>query len=383
MRKVYIFLIVLAISFFLISCKESSSTSPTTTTSATTSSTTTSSTTTVSAKPVTIRETGVGYDTIGEAIDAASDGQHIDVSAGTYIENLVIGKLLYLNGEERNTTIIDGSYSGIVVKFETDAEGSDIRGFTIKNSANCQTGIYCNSVLITIGRNVVKNNYYGIESYSPSGEISGVIIEDNASEAIYLHGGARPAVVEVAARRNYRGIDCSGASPKISGCTVTDNSQEGIVCYGSAIPDVGSGAQGSPGNNTIRNNGNFDFRNTTGNPIMAENNRWDHTLAADIDSQDIYDDDENASYGAVDFQPFKTSVSFVSFGMKSRLGGASALFKDFLNSLVRGDLPAAAISISPSLEAKLYIVRHNLLQAKYHSFAAERYYPPLMVRARR
>jgi hypothetical protein len=388
MRKVAIFLLILAFSILLISCKESTSTSPTTTTTATTTTTTTTattSTTTVETKPVVIRETAEGFDTIGEAIDAAEDGNHIDVAAGTYIENLVIEKLLYLTGEDRNITIIDGSYSGDVVKFEADAAGSDIRGFTVKNSDTPKSGIHCNNSALTIGRNVVKDNYYGIYYYHSSGEISGVLVEGSDGNGINTTDGT-PTISEATFRSCYYAIACYGSiSPTISACDIRGNSY-GIQNYSIAPPgpDAGGGAGGSVGDNVIKGNTNWDYYNLSTEDAKAENNYWDHNTAAEIDSLDIWDDDEQAVRGMVDFIPFKTSVSSISsLSMKPRLLSASSLFADFFRSLFRSDLPASAMYLSSSFEPKLHIARFDLLEAGYRSLVDERYYPPLMLRASR
>jgi hypothetical protein len=366
MKRIYLLLSILAVSFLLTSCKESSTTSPTTT---------------VPKKAVVIRETGADFDTIGEAIAAASAGNHIDVSAGTYTENLVVEKQLYLVGADENTTIIDGGGSGQVVRFTSGADGSDIRGFTIKNG---EDGIYC-QYTITIVSNIVKeNSRYGI--YSRYSTISGILVENNVSYGIFLEGDS--SISETTVQGNKGGIYCLSsfsASIGITACDIENNSDWGVMCGSQTNPDLGGGALGSPGNNVIRGNGGlyfYDFYNCSPNAVKAENNRWDHTTAAEIDSIDIYDNDENASFGAVDFQPFLTStVSLNSLRMKPRLLSASSLFKDFFRSLFRGDLPTSAIYLSSSFEPKIHLTRHQLDRARYRTLNDKRYYPPLMMRA--
>jgi len=70
----------------------------------------------------------VPYDfpTIQEAVDAATAGSVIVVSGGTYSGNINIAKSLWLVGEDRMTTFIEG---GIVVT----ADNVLINGFTIRN----------------------------------------------------------------------------------------------------------------------------------------------------------------------------------------------------------------------------------------------------------
>ena len=59
------------------------------------------------------------YSTIQSAIDVASDGDEVQVSAGTYYENINFnGKNIVVQGAHQETTIIDGGQMGSVVVFE-------------------------------------------------------------------------------------------------------------------------------------------------------------------------------------------------------------------------------------------------------------------------
>jgi len=320
MRKVYFFLLFV-FALFLSSCNETTpstpTTQPTTSTETTSSAPTTSSTSTSSSivqKPVIIRETGQGFDTIQEAINAASAGQHIDVSAGTYEEHITIDKKLYLIGADRNTTIINGGGTGNIVTLSSGADGSLITGFKIMNGG---AAIFStDTVAITIERNIVKQNVSGIDlAYASSNLIiTGSLIEDHTANGLSLHRSvATPLISECIFQNNYDGMSISSINPKIVKCEARNNTRYGISCWGTANPDIGGGAQGGIGQNKIRGNASWDLSNQTTNAIKAENNYWDHTTATDIDTNDIYDDDENASYGAVDFDPFlTTTLQFLS-----------------------------------------------------------------------
>jgi len=71
------------------------------------------------------------YSTIQKAISNANSGDTIYVRAGTYYENLIVDKSVTLEGENRDTTIIDGGGNGDVIRVAADY--ITITGFTITN----------------------------------------------------------------------------------------------------------------------------------------------------------------------------------------------------------------------------------------------------------
>ena len=119
------------------------------------------------------------YTTIQEAIDDAVDGDTVFVFNGTYFENVRIRKSVSLIGEDRDTTIIDGNYSGTIISVHADC--LEINGFTIQNSGDSNNeGIYAetNDSLISNNR-IINNELNGIKFISSSRNvISGNIISD-------------------------------------------------------------------------------------------------------------------------------------------------------------------------------------------------------------
>ena len=90
--------------------------------------------------------------TIQEGIDNVSSGDTVFVYNGTYYEHITVNKAIDLIGEDKNTTIIDGS--GHIVVISTD--GVNINHFTIRNSG---TSLYIAGIRINgPDSNTIKNN---------------------------------------------------------------------------------------------------------------------------------------------------------------------------------------------------------------------------------
>jgi hypothetical protein len=102
--------------------------------------------------------------TIGAAVSAASSGDTIQVAAGTYKEDVTVGKTLSLIGAGSATTIIDatGLANGINIDGSASApmsgvSGVVVSGFTVEN-ANLQGILVQNASFVTIWNNQVVNN---------------------------------------------------------------------------------------------------------------------------------------------------------------------------------------------------------------------------------
>jgi parallel beta-helix repeat protein len=107
---------------------------------------------------------GLGnYSSIQTAINNATAGTTIFVYNGTYHEHLRIEKSLFLNGENKNSTIIDGGGNGFVVTLAADY--ITISSFTITNGEKKFpfAGIYVNSDHNSISNNILTDNFYGMQ----------------------------------------------------------------------------------------------------------------------------------------------------------------------------------------------------------------------------
>jgi len=98
------------------------------------------------------------YTSIQAAIDDASDGDTVFVydDSSPYYENINIINSINLVGEDKNTTIIDGSEGSQSVR--TNADGITITGFTIQKG-----GVYIHSNDNQIFGNIITRSSKGIE----------------------------------------------------------------------------------------------------------------------------------------------------------------------------------------------------------------------------
>ncbi len=164
-------------------------------------------------------DTGIDYDTIQKAIDAAGDGETIIVYSGIYEEKI---KFNNKNITVRSTdpsdptivasTVIDGGGSGTVVQFVSGDE-STLEGFTIRNgnSGGYGGGIFILSSDPIITGNTISDNTAHLKGggiFISFGDptITGNTITDNT---VTTEGGG--------------GIYVSDSSPIITGNTITGN----------------------------------------------------------------------------------------------------------------------------------------------------------------
>jgi parallel beta-helix repeat protein len=239
------------------------------------------------------------YLTIQEAIDAANPRDTIFVRARTYYENLAVNKTVFLIGENRRNTVIDGNVTGTVVN--VTANNVVINGFTIRNSGTYEYGVYiygCSNANIqnstianngygiylmessnnTIFENSILANLYGISfhDFSTNNTISRNVIMGNG-EGIYLDSSNNNTICKNHITNNYgNGIRVESSKNN----TICENN---IASNGITLYYIGCGIYlGAAHNNTVSRNNIADngkglyLSSSDGNRITKNNitNNW-------------------------------------------------------------------------------------------------------------
>jgi parallel beta-helix repeat protein len=143
------------------------------------------------------------YQFIQDGIDNANPGNTVFVFNGIYKENIDIPTAIILTGENRDTTIIDGTKTDSVVRLTTD--GSTIQKFTIKNSGlnPNHAGIYITTSNNVIIENTIINNNYGITFTDGSN----TVYHNNFLENEHQGAGDTSNTIYKNYWDNYTGVD--------------------------------------------------------------------------------------------------------------------------------------------------------------------------------
>src|ERR1041385_4716663 len=202
------------------------------------------------------------FTTISAAVAASAPGDTIQVSEGTYKEDVIIPKPLALVGQNRENTIIDaaGLANGINIDGQNNAGLSHvvIRGFTVEN-ANFSGILVANTSAVTISSNIVRGNDRNLSGGVCPDLPSQFVPADNldCGEGIHLSGVDHSTIMNNLVERNAGGIlvtDDTGATHDnvISGNVVRNN-----------VPDCGITLPSHSGAGV--------FHNTVSGNFVAEN----------------------------------------------------------------------------------------------------------------
>jgi len=268
------------------------------------------------------------YQTIQDAINASSNGDTVLVKPGVYYENInfnghniVLASLYLTTGDTSyiSSTIIDGTSSGSVVRFESGEDSTTmIIGFTIQNGfTSSGGGIYCNNsdpnlINLIISGNKAEDDFYayggGIYCTNNSNmNITNVIISENSTAGMWFTGVgggiccmsnsrlslANIIIIENEALIGGGGIYCDSSNISFNSVEINENNAfvggGGIWCHSSnlSLVDVlidGNAAKLLSGGGICCDNSNLDLINTS----LIKNNAYQDGGGIYCDSSSMY-----------------------------------------------------------------------------------------------
>ncbi len=203
--------------------------------------------------------------TIQAAVNSASSGDTILVSAGSYKENLVLaGKALHLKSIGALDVTIDGNQTGSCIAIDNACDGTVIDGFNLYNGAPTNTG----------------NKYGGGICCRSSATIRNCVFKNNGNPAQHFSGGLEVAADKVTVYNclfvGNKCFACGGAvlcegNGTFDRCTFFDNictRYKAIGGIGNAIGGIGvAGGTATVKNSILWGNwdgqiGRFNFNST-------------------------------------------------------------------------------------------------------------------------
>ena len=222
---------------------------------------------------------GDSYNSIQEAINAASSGDTISVAKGTYIEEVVIDRNLTLVGTDgAETTTIDGD-GGNVFTIGSAVADLEISGFTITGGGRgITTSGSLNEATINIHDVVVTGND-GAGLYFSGGDEQLTDTELTIADSEVTNNGGAGIYID-----RIDGTEEGGSTLTITGNTITNN---GTDSTGIDIDTVGNAEVNINENSIVENVGNGLFVDVVeeGGDVDATNNWWgDETGPLNVDT---------------------------------------------------------------------------------------------------
>ena len=254
----------------------------------------------------TVHHVPADFATIQEGIDAASDGDIVLLSAGTYVENINFnGKNIVVTSlEGANSTIIDGNQAGSVVTFNNGENSTaELSRLTIQNGygsgmegyANRGGGIFCINASPTLKNLIIDGNHAemsggGISiNYNSNPTLNNVLVVGNEAPygaGIELWSYSKPLLKNVTVVNNtgsYGGglLLSGGCHPTLINTILRGNSPQEIeMGLTENQPDTVSisysNIKGGQDNIVTINNSiiNWGMENIDSNPIFCDPEKW-------------------------------------------------------------------------------------------------------------
>jgi len=221
------------------------------------------------------------YPTIQAALNAANTGDTIFVYNGSYREHLIVNtRSVTLTGENKTTTIIDGSGTGTVVDIRAD--GVTVQGFTIQNGGDRYDGVIIESTFnnILISGNIIKNNVEGVSASDSNGvTITGNTFFNNSIYGITLTSSLTNTIANNVLSESSVAIKLDFANETFIKGNSVSSSSYGIY--------VASSTNNTVADNTLSSNSFGILAYVTSNTIVRNNTVSGSTYAIELHTSTV------------------------------------------------------------------------------------------------
>ena len=210
------------------------------------------------------------YTKIQDAVNDANDGEQVFVydNSSPYHENIIINKSIFLTGENKDKTVIDGNDATDVIHVNSD--WIHIKGFTIRNCGPDypNAGIYVSSNYGMISSNNIENNFFGIFMFSSdklyinknnitNNLHSGIYLEESPNNYIstnFISNHPKNGVVLCNSSNNMTVFNNTILNNKYSGILIS-NSNNNFINYNTISKNIiGAVVEYSTSNLFLKNN---------------------------------------------------------------------------------------------------------------------------------
>lgn len=148
---------------------------------------------------LTVCSSGCDFTSIQAAVNAASDGDKIELGAETFYENVIVGKGLTIQGAGRAATVVDGQLAGIVFVVGATAP-VELSDMTIQN-----------------GGSTFPYGEGGVFGFMAELTVSNVLVQENQGPGIIAFTVETPTTIEHSMVRGHqRGVELVGVSTDLT-----------------------------------------------------------------------------------------------------------------------------------------------------------------------
>jgi parallel beta-helix repeat protein len=250
-------------------------------------------------------------DSIQEGINNATAGDTIIVLRGTYMENVVVNKAVFLIGADRDGTIVDANRTGNA--FFVIANNVTITNFTVRNSGDSlsNAGIYVSGSGGNISYNkLIGNNNDGIGLHAASAIlVTNNVVSSNTNDGISLYSSTNCTVKSNVVTGNVaNGIAVYTSSGNVITQNTLASNLGGIYVY--------SNDNLAYHNNFISNVINAQADSSSYWDYAGEGNFWSDYTSYDLNQDGIGDVPRNFTTTVTNVDNFPLMGQFHSFAME-------------------------------------------------------------------